>query len=140
DLRSEDDPEGAAHRWMQETFARPLDMIEDRLIGTTLLQLADDRFLLSSFIHHNALDGHAAEVMLERCAEIYSAWVKGEEPPPCKALPIEKILEFESAYTGSKRQATDRAHWLKRLADLPEPLSLVDDVAPPAAPARYAGA
>ncbi|UYP21095.1 amino acid adenylation domain-containing protein [Rhodococcus sp. Z13] len=140
DLRSEGDPEGAAHRWMQETFARPLDMIEDRLIGTTLLQLADDRFFLSSFIHHIALDGHGAVVMLERCAEIYSAWVKGEEPPPCKALPIEKILEFESAYTGSKRQATDRAHWLSRLADLPEPLSLVDDVAPPEAPARYAGA
>ncbi|MDJ0484089.1 condensation domain-containing protein, partial [Rhodococcus pyridinivorans] len=139
DFRSCDDPETAAHRWMSERFSRPIDPLRDRLIATALLHVADGRYFLSSYVHHIALDGHGAMIMLNRSAELYSAWIAEEETPPVTSMPVEKIVEFEAAYTGSKRQTADRAHWLERLSDLPEPISLVEGVAPPKVPARQAG-
>ncbi|WP_440127536.1 amino acid adenylation domain-containing protein [Rhodococcus sp. SJ-3] len=136
DFRSFDDPEAAAHRWMTTRFSKPLDPLRDRLIASSLLQVEDERYFLSSYVHHIALDGHGAMILLSRAADLYSAWLAGEETPPVTSLQIEKIIEFESAYIGSKRQAGDREHWADRLADLPEPLSLIDDVAPPTVPAR----
>ncbi len=140
DFRSCEDPEATAHRWMSERFSRPIDPLRDRLIATALLHIADGRYFLSSYVHHIALDGHGAMIMLNRSAELYSAWIAGEETPPVTSMPVEKIVEFEAAYTGSKRQTADRAHWLERLSGLPEPISLVEGVAPPKAPARHAGA
>ncbi|WP_241997405.1 non-ribosomal peptide synthetase [Rhodococcus sp. SMB37] len=139
DCRGFDDPEAAAHRWMTARFSAPLDPLRDRLIASTLLHVADERYFLSSYVHHIALDGHGAMILLSRAAELYSAWIAGEETPPVTSLPIEKILDFETAYVGSKRQAGDREHWAQRLADLPEPLSLIGDVAPPTVPARRSG-
>ncbi|WP_442972628.1 amino acid adenylation domain-containing protein [Rhodococcus sp. Rp3] len=138
DLRSEKDPEAAAHRWMTEQYTKPLDLLSDRLIATTVLRIADDRYFLSSYVHHIALDGQGAVNMLNRAAELYSAWVSGSEAPPLKAMPIADILDVEAAYVGSKRQDTDRQHWLERLADLPESVSFVDHEAPLGVPARRA--
>ncbi|WP_441347286.1 amino acid adenylation domain-containing protein [Rhodococcus sp. CH91] len=138
DLRSEEDPERAALAWMTERYTRPLDLLRDRSIFTTVLQISDTRYYLSSYVHHIALDGQGAVNMLNRAAELYSAWVSGSDAPPLKALPIADILEVEAAYAGSKRQDTDRRHWLERLADLPEPVSFVDHEAPLAVPARRA--
>ncbi|MFD6855976.1 amino acid adenylation domain-containing protein [Rhodococcus sp. NPDC060090] len=139
DCRGFDDPEAAAHRWMTARFSAPLDPLRDRLIASTLLHVADERYFLSSYVHHIALDGHGAMILLRRAADLYSAWIAGEETPPVTSLPIEKILDFETAYVGSKRQAGDREHWAQRLTDLPEPLSLIGDVAPPTVPARRSG-
>lgn len=130
DCREFDDPEAAAHRWMTARFSAPLDPLGDRLIASTLLHIADNRYFLSSYVHHIALDGHGAMILLSRAAELYSAWIAGEGTPPVTSLPIEKIIEFETTYVGSKRQAGDREHWAQRLTDLPEPLSLIGDVAP----------
>ncbi len=84
DLRSEKDPEAAAHRWMTEQYTKPLDLLSDRLIATTVLRIADDRYFLSSYVHHIALDGQGAVNMLNRAAELYSAWVSGSDAPPLK--------------------------------------------------------
>lgn len=111
DLREFDDPEAAAHRWMTERFSTRMDLFRDRLIASVLLHIDDERYFLSSYVHHIALDGHGGMVQLSRAAELYSAWIAGEETPPVKSLPIEKIIEFEAAYLGSKRQEGDREHW-----------------------------
>ncbi|MGV9743685.1 amino acid adenylation domain-containing protein [Rhodococcus zopfii] len=140
DLRESGDPEGDAHRWMRDRYSRRLDPMCDRLIGTTVLQLADDRFFLSSFVHHIALDGHGAMVMLERSAELYTAWSGGAEPPPVRSLPVDRLAELDAAYKSSERRLRDRAHWAPRLADLPTPVSLADGSAPPRVPCRHAGA
>ncbi|MEU5844166.1 amino acid adenylation domain-containing protein [Rhodococcus sp. NPDC047139] len=138
DFRSEADPERAASEWMTERYTSPLDLLRDRLIATTVLRVADDRYFLSSYVHHIALDGQGAVNMLNRAAELYSACVSGTDAPPLKALPVAGILDVEAAYVGSKRQDTDRQHWLERLADLPEPVSFVDHEAPLGVPARRA--
>ena len=146
DLRGSEDPEGAAHRWMTRRYSRRLDPLRDRLIGTTLLQLADDRFFLSSYAHHIALDGHGAMVMLARSAELYTAWVDGAEAPPFRGLTVARLREMDAAYEVSDRRLRDRAHWMQRLADLPDPLSLADGSsrpegsAPPRMPCRHTGA
>ncbi|WP_447817409.1 condensation domain-containing protein [Rhodococcus sp. C26F] len=138
DFRSETDPEQAASEWMTERYTSPLDLLHDRSIFTTVLQISDDRYFLSSYVHHIALDGQGAVNMLNRAAELYSAWVSGSEAPPLKTMPIADILDVEAAYVGSKRQDTDRQHWLERLADLPESVSFVDHEAPLGVPARRA--
>ncbi|WP_245687670.1 non-ribosomal peptide synthetase [Rhodococcus phenolicus] len=140
DLRGSEDPEGDAHRWMEARYSRRHDPMRDRLIGTTVLQLADDRFFLSSHVHHIALDGHGAMVMLERSAELYTAWACGDEPPPVRSLPVDRLTELDAAYRTSERRLRDREHWAPRLADLPTPVSLADGSAPPRVPCRHTGA
>ncbi|MDM7490525.1 amino acid adenylation domain-containing protein, partial [Rhodococcus sp. CSLK01-03] len=140
DLRGHDDPEAEARRWMDETYTSPLDPLRDRLIATTLIQLADEHFYLFTYIHHLALDGHGGMVMLGRSAELYTAWARGEEPPPIKALSLERIAEHELAYVGSSRQVADREHWAQRLVDLPPPVTLAAGSAAPTMPCRHVGA
>ncbi|MGV9734827.1 AMP-binding protein, partial [Rhodococcus aetherivorans] len=140
DLRGHDDAEAEARRWMDETYTRPLDPLHDRLIATTLIRLADEHFYLFTYIHHLALDGHGGMVMLGRSAELYTAWARGEEPPPLGALSLEQIAEHELAYVGSTRQATDREHWRQRLVDLPPPVTLAVGSAAPSMPCRHVGA
>lgn len=140
DFRNEEDPEQAARQWMIEQFARPLDPMRDRLMATTLLRIGEARYFLSSYVHHIVLDGQGAVNMLNRAADLYSAWVQEKEPPDLRALPVAEVLQAESSYIGSKRQTTDREYWLPKLADLPEPTSLADREAPPVLPARRADA
>ncbi|WP_044475791.1 non-ribosomal peptide synthetase [Rhodococcus aetherivorans] len=140
DLRGDDDPEAEARRWMDETYTRPLDPLRDRLIATTLIQLADEHFYLFTYIHHLALDGHGGMVMLGRSAELYTAWARGEAPAPLAAMSLEQIAEHELAYVGSTRQATDREHWRQRLVDLPPPVTLAAGSAAPTMPCRHVGA
>ncbi|WP_048772056.1 non-ribosomal peptide synthetase [Rhodococcus ruber] len=140
DLRGHDNPEAEARRWMDETYTRPLDPLRDRLIATTLIQLADEHFYLFTYIHHLALDGHGGMVMLGRSAELYTAWARGEEPPPIRALGLEQIAEHERAYVGSTRQTADRERWAQRLVDLPPPVTLAPGSAAPTMPCRHVGA
>ncbi|WP_282782436.1 non-ribosomal peptide synthetase, partial [Nocardia sp. CC201C] len=132
DLRDEADPEAAAQAWMRADYSRPLNIVEDRLIRTAMLRVGDDHYFWYARIHHIALDGLGAVTYMTRVAEIYTAYVRGEQPTPSKATDLRTLVEQEFAYRDSKRFTSDKEYWAERVAGLEEGSSLAGRSAPPA--------
>ncbi|MEV4130173.1 amino acid adenylation domain-containing protein, partial [Nocardia sp. NPDC049707] len=132
DLRAEDDPVAAANAWMRAEYSRPLDMVNDRLMMTTVLQLADRHWYWYSRVHHIVLDGFGAMTYMKRFGDIYTALLNGTEPPAYKAVDLRSVYESELAYRDSTRFQSDKEHWAQRVAGLEDGTSLVGRSAPPA--------
>nr|EJI95569.1 non-ribosomal peptide synthase domain TIGR01720 domain protein [Rhodococcus sp. JVH1] len=140
DLRSEDDPLVAAQAWMRGEYSSPIDLVNDRLIRTAMLRLADDHYYWYSRIHHIALDGFGAMTFMNRAAELYTAAVEGREPATFRASGLREIVEEEARYRTSTRFEKDRTHWAERSRHFPHPISLAGRAAGLGTPSLVASA
>ncbi|MFJ3517039.1 amino acid adenylation domain-containing protein [Streptomyces sp. NPDC090131] len=121
DHTSQDDPYGTALSLMRADMARPVDPVRDSLYLFTLHRIGPDRTLWYQRAHHIVLDAFGFSLLSRRTAAIYTALAGGEEPTPGPFGGLEVILGEEQDYRASSRFAEDRAYWLERLADHPEP-------------------
>ncbi|MGW4741691.1 amino acid adenylation domain-containing protein [Nocardia xishanensis] len=124
DLRRHADPIAAAHEIMVRDYSAPLDLLHDDLMVSRIFQVGASHFLWYQRAHHIALDGFAAVTMLHRITELYNAWVKSEEAPPCAAQDLEVVVEQDLAYRVSERFDNDRGYWSEHLAGAPPVVSL----------------
>ncbi|WP_327260474.1 amino acid adenylation domain-containing protein [Streptomyces sp. NBC_01232] len=121
DHTSQDDPYGTALSLMRADMARPVDPVRDSLYVFTLHRIGPDRTLWYQRAHHIVLDAFGFSLLSRRTAEIYTALAGGVEPAPGPFGGLEVILGEEQDYRASSRFAEDRAYWLERLSDRPEP-------------------
>ncbi|WP_280456490.1 non-ribosomal peptide synthetase [Nocardia carnea] len=133
DLRTADDPVAAAQEWMRAEYGRPLDLTTDRLIRAAALQLGENHWYWYVRAHHIVIDGYGAMNMMNRMAELYTAYRAGAEPAPSKAAQLRTLYDQEIAYRESNRFRTDKQYWAERVAGLEEGTSLAGRSAPPAA-------
>ncbi|ANY24674.1 amino acid adenylation domain-containing protein [Gordonia terrae] len=124
DFRSEPDPVAAATAWMQAEYRQPVDLLNDQFIIVSILLISDERTFWYNRAHHIIIDGYAALSIMRRTVDRYNALRRGEEPRDKAPATMAGIVEYEEAYQGSTRRETDRAHWLERVADLPERVTL----------------
>ncbi|MDN5548789.1 MAG: condensation domain-containing protein, partial [Rhodococcus sp. (in: high G+C Gram-positive bacteria)] len=125
---------------MRTDRSRPIDMLTDRLIAATVVQLGDDRFFWYTRVHHTILDGLGASTFVNRVAELYSALVANTEPVPSQASDLRKVYDAEIKYRNSSRFEADREYWAERIAGLGETTSLAGRSAPPAPRSRIESA
>ncbi|MFD0690734.1 non-ribosomal peptide synthetase [Actinomadura fibrosa] len=131
DLSGEPDPSAAADRAMERDRAVPFDLLRDRLSKDVLYKLADDRYRWYSRCHHLVVDGFGGALYHRRMAALYTAGVLGTEPDAGTRLGgVAELLRAEADYRASADREDDRAYWTRRLADLPEPISLAEPVSP----------
>ena len=124
DFRSEADPVAAAMAWMQAEYRQPVDLLTDQFIIVSILLISDDRTFWYNRAHHIIIDGYAALSIMRRTVDRYNALRRGDEPRDKSPATMADIVAYEEAYQGSTRRETDRAHWLERVADLPERVTL----------------
>ncbi|MER5929090.1 amino acid adenylation domain-containing protein [Streptomyces sp. NPDC002054] len=122
DLRAEADPEDAAWEWMSARRARPLALADGPLFSHSLLRLADDRVLWHQCYHHLVIDGLSIGLLSRRAGEIYS----DARPVTPVDWDMTRLAASEQAYRASEEYAADRAYWLDRLGDRPQPVRLVE--------------
>ncbi|MGW0391783.1 amino acid adenylation domain-containing protein [Streptomyces sp. NPDC003042] len=122
DLRDTTDPEGAAWEWMEADRSRPADLEHGPLFAYALIRLADDRVLWYQRYHHIVIDGVSVAVLSRRAGEIYSTG----EPAGGVDWALTRLVDSEQAYRGSDQYEADRAYWLGRMADRPQPVRLVE--------------
>ncbi|WP_432076171.1 amino acid adenylation domain-containing protein [Streptomyces wuyuanensis] len=123
DLREAPDPEDAAWDWMEADRDRATGLAEHGpLFAHTLLRLADDRVLWHQRYHHIVIDGLSVALMTRRAGEIYIAG----EPAAEVDWSVTRLLDSERTYRESEQYVADRAYWLERFADRPEPVRLVE--------------
>ncbi|MEU0370274.1 amino acid adenylation domain-containing protein [Streptomyces sp. NPDC006283] len=123
DLRSAADPERAADEWMDAERDRPADLGASPLFAHALLRLSDSHVAWYQRYHHIVTDGMGVALITRRAGEIYSA---GEQAPAAPDWRIAALVDADQAYRASDRHQEDRAYWLARMADRPEPVRLVE--------------
>ncbi|MGW3165544.1 amino acid adenylation domain-containing protein [Streptomyces sp. NPDC001142] len=116
------DPEAEALRWMREDVRRPLDLAAGPISRFALLRLSGKRYFFYYRIHHVVVDGYGVHLLGRRLAEIYSQLAAGRNEVEPVFGSLTELLAEESAYRASADFPADRAYWLERFADLPEPL------------------
>jgi nonribosomal peptide synthetase DhbF len=124
DLTSEACPEDAALTWIKADFARPVDLVRDRLVAWTLFKVAPDRFLWCHRYHHILMDGFSLSLVVRRMADVYTALAHGTPPGENGFCPLPLLFEDDAAYRASKRFTDDRNYWVNLFADRPEPVRL----------------
>lgn len=122
DLADATDPEAEALRWMREDVRRPLDLAAGPISRFALLGLSRRKYFFYYRIHHVVVDGYAVHLLGRRLAEIYSLLAAGRNDVEPAFGPLTELLAEESAYRASADFAADRAYWLERFSDRPEPL------------------
>ncbi|WP_085947076.1 non-ribosomal peptide synthetase [Gordonia soli] len=128
DFRGESDPVAAATAWMQAEYRKPVDLLTDQFIVIAILQIADDRTFWYNRAHHIIIDGYAALSIMRRTVDRYNALRRGEQPKDKPPATMAEIVAYEDAYRTSSRRDTDREHWISRVADLPERVTLANAV------------
>ena len=83
DFSSHADPLAAAHAWMREDLARPLQPNRDPLFLYALLRLGPERFFWYVRYHHFCMDGFGGALIAKRVAQIYSSLAQNDVVPPC---------------------------------------------------------
>ncbi|MFD9035384.1 amino acid adenylation domain-containing protein [Streptomyces sp. NPDC059567] len=128
DLRDAPDPEAAATAWMTADRDRPVDLAGDPLFAQALLRLSDDHVAWYQRYHHIVADGMGVALITRRAGELYTA---EEQAPAPREWSLTRLVDADRAYRASDRHEQDRAYWLSRMADRPEPVRLVERVPSP---------
>ncbi|WP_282785065.1 condensation domain-containing protein, partial [Nocardia sp. CC201C] len=126
DFRSCADPRAAAMSWMRRDAAVPIPVLGDRLFETAALRVGDDEYLWYAKMHHIAIDGYGAMLLVARIAEHYTALIGGTAASPVVARDLYSIYESERDYRDSEQFERDRQFWSERLAAIGSEFSLSD--------------
>jgi enterobactin synthetase component F len=124
DFREYPDPLEAARQWMMAEVIKPIDLAIDTLWFGALFRLGEAHYLWYHRAHHIVLDGYTGGMVAQRLAEIYSAYVRGEEPTPSEVNPLANLVELEAHYRQSERYQRDRAYWIAQMQNVPEAITL----------------
>ncbi|WP_018546486.1 non-ribosomal peptide synthetase [Streptomyces sp. LaPpAH-108] len=120
DLRGAGDPDGEAEAWMRADLARPCDLAAGPLVRQALFRAADQRWLWYQRVHHLVIDGFGHSLLVRRTAEVYSALVRGDEPPARTFGTLADLVAQDAGYRSSDAFEADRRHWSTAFSDRPE--------------------
>ncbi|MFE7781494.1 amino acid adenylation domain-containing protein [Streptomyces nigrescens] len=120
DLRTVDDGEETAGRWMRADLAEPFDLAAGPLFRHALVRVGEQRWLWYQCIHHLVMDGFGYSLLVRRTAEVYTALARGEDPGPRTFGRLADLVGQDDDYRASADFTADRAHWSGAFADRPE--------------------
>lgn len=125
DLRNLPEPgrEREAMRLVKEEGASPFDLAAGPLLRVTLLQLAEEEYILLLSMHHIISDGWSKGVLMHELTTLYQALVENPDSaaiclPP---LPIQyaDFAVWQRQWLQGKTLDEQLAYWKQQLADLP---------------------
>ncbi|MFF2226421.1 amino acid adenylation domain-containing protein [Streptomyces globisporus] len=124
DLSAASDPSAAAVEWMTTETHRPVDLAGGRLYDAALIKVSDERHFWYQRAHHSVADGFSGPLIAQRAGALYNATMTGHPVEPAELPGLAELALEEDGYRRSDRYAQDRDFWRRRMADLPEPVSL----------------
>ncbi|PYC87413.1 non-ribosomal peptide synthetase [Streptomyces tateyamensis] len=134
DVSAAADPEAAVQQWIRADLSRPLDPASGAATTQVLFRAGPTRWFWYYRMHHSLFDGFAVALFAGRAAQVYTALVEGREHDPADELPsFHLLLQDEADYRASAQYPADRAYWLDRMADRPEPPTPAGRAAPASA-------
>ncbi|HEY0603647.1 MAG TPA: amino acid adenylation domain-containing protein, partial [Herpetosiphonaceae bacterium] len=122
-----------AERLIVEECQRPFDISQLPLVRWTLLQLADDEYILVQVEHHLLHDGWSLARLLYEIKRLYTAFFHGQ-PSPLPQLDIQyaDFAAWQHEWVKSPMAQRQIAYWKQRLAGSAAILELPTDRPRPA--------
>ncbi|QDI05462.1 amino acid adenylation domain-containing protein [Xanthomonas cerealis pv. cerealis] len=124
DLSGGPAPRQAAECWIAQVIERQWDIARDPLWRCVLFRLGEDHYLWVQYGHHLVMDGYSGGMVVQRLAELYSAYAAGVEPPASTVGTLAALVELEASYRKSERFLRDRDYWAQQLANPPPAVRL----------------
>ncbi|MCI3945658.1 non-ribosomal peptide synthetase [Pseudomonas syringae] len=121
DLREQPHPVDAARELIRERMQRPCRLDGSPLFSFCLVHLAHEHYWLVTQAHHLILDGWGFGQMMKSLGEHYTALINGESLD-ARAPRYSDFIKDDEQYHVSARHARDKAYWLEKYRNLPEPL------------------
>ncbi len=121
DFSDHPEPTRAAQALVNDYMRRPYALDGSPLLDFRLIRLAQDQHWLVGQAHHLILDGWGFGQLFKSLGELYSALMAGE----CLELSAPGYRAFiadDAQYQASKSYSLDKAYWLEKYRELPEPL------------------
>ena len=108
-----------ARRMFTEEAQRPFDLATGPLVRITLLQLADDEYILLRAIHHIVCDGWSVGVLFHELSEIYEALSTGQ-PSPLADLPTQygDYAKWQRQWFQDERLESQLSYWKEQLDNI----------------------
>jgi len=125
DVSDDADPAAAAHVWMTADLARPMDLVHGPLFLYALIEQGPRCFMWYLVYHHIVMDANGYSLVAYRMAQVYTALVTERPCPGNGSGSLRALVDNDRVYRESEQYTHDRAYWLKRFADHPEPTRLV---------------
>jgi amino acid adenylation domain-containing protein/non-ribosomal peptide synthase protein (TIGR01720 family) len=126
DISEDPDPRTAAQAWMTADMARPMDLTRGPLFSYALIKLGHSRFFWYQVYHQIVMDAFGYSLIARRVAEVYTELAHWRVCSPNVFGSLRQLLDSDSDYRASEQFGQDRAYWIKRLADRPEPVRIAD--------------
>lgn len=118
ELIVDDRPDGDAGHWralVDADAARPFDLGAGPVLRARLIRLAPDDHVFCLVVHHIAVDGWSADILIRDLAALYGA---PDALPPVTVQHADAVSWLRDRLA-TPRSGDDTAHWLARLAGLP---------------------
>jgi non-ribosomal peptide synthase protein (TIGR01720 family) len=122
DWRGVPDADARLAALLADDRARGFDMEVAPLMRVTLVRHADERWTLVWTQHHLLLDRWSWPIVLREVGACYDALLRGEMPVLRPAVPFRDYV----AWLAAQPEDDARRYWTEELADLGEPLRLLD--------------
>ncbi|MEU2775692.1 amino acid adenylation domain-containing protein, partial [Streptomyces sp. NPDC007162] len=138
DVGTEADPRAAAAEWTRRALERGAELPGD---GEETGQAWSDQALLRLGPDHHhwfhrhpraVVDRFGCALITRRVSEVYTALTEGRPAADGALATRAQRASAAAGYAGSPAQEADRAHWRRRFADLPEPVTFASGAAPDA--------
>ena len=115
-------------RLLREEATRPFDLARGPLVRACLVRVKADEHVALVTMHHIVSDGWSMSVLIHEVAELYSAYVRGEESPLLE-LPIQygDFAHWQRGWLQGEVLAAQLDYWRDVLAEAPAMLELPTD-------------
>ena len=119
ELRSVEERRSEARRMFTKEAQRPFDLATGPLVRITLLQLAEDEYVLLRAIHHIVCDGWSVGVLFHELSEIYEALSTGQ-PSPLADLPTQygDYAKWQRQWFQDERLDSQLSYWKEQLDNI----------------------
>jgi amino acid adenylation domain-containing protein len=124
DLTAEPDPVAASLAWMRADLARPVPLDEGPLSRTALIEVGASRYHWYLVSHHIVADGYSGALIARQVFRRYTERRAGRSPGRAGYPGLAELLAVEERYRASTDHSADRAYWLDRMKEWPEPVTL----------------
>jgi arthrofactin-type cyclic lipopeptide synthetase B len=121
DLSDRPDPISDAHELIRQHMQRPYALDGGALFNFCLIRFDADHHWMISVVHHLILDGWGFGLMIKSLGEHYTALAEGQVID-FQGPDYSDFIDDDVRYYASARHERDKAYWLEKYRDLPEPL------------------
>jgi non-ribosomal peptide synthetase component F/thioesterase domain-containing protein len=119
DLRSlpESQRDAEMDRICAEEAKKAFDLVTGPLMRVGLLQMENERHVLTLTLHHIVIDGWSLSLIMEELQAIYSAYAKGQESPlPELAIQFGDYVVWHKEWMASAEIRQQLDNWKKKLS------------------------